>query len=462
MVEMSESEVIHQRWSLIQERRQSAKTHPTERRLLMYPDSSTSDLYVPIDFGKNVNWYSAWVGPGFDQVWPEREVHNHKQGYAQLAQDLGQAAASGWYRSIQVGYEPTGIYHEAWIQTLLLDFGGRVVVRQIHPATSAAKRLEQQRRRRRKTDPIDLKALYACLREGLSRPAPVLTGEDLRFEVWTTRYEQLLVEQARHKQRLGAQLDRLWPGMLVDVDKFAQAHPNLAVPEPLLRSRPWERTLLRAIVQHRPNPQDWCRLSAAQIQAFVRQHTGRCGPKTVAKIQQVLERGLYLPRELAELLAECLRLDFQAYLELQERRVGLEQAAEELVRDSQAAVLTTIPGMSAPLAARYKGHIGSVGRFGSAAQVWAFAGYEPTVNDSGDHRGQVQISQKGDPSFRDALYLIGFHTRQHCPAIRRAYQSARSHGKGAVGAVIHAAHKANRMCFHLYTTQQPYDPKRAG
>jgi len=418
-------------------------------------------LYVPIDFGKNVNWYTACAGQELVRVWPERKVHNHKQGYAQLAGDLSQALASGGYGAIQVGYEPTGIYHEAWIQALLVDFGHQVAVRQIHPATSHAKRQELQHGRQRKSDAIDLEALSFCLRDGLSTPAPQLTVEDLRFEVWVSAYEQLLEAQSRLKQRLATQLDRLWPGMLVDVEKFAQAHPDLEVPEPLLHSRPLERGLLHAIVIYRPNPQEWRGLSPQHIQAFVRQHTGRCGPKTVAKIQQMVGRGLYLAADLAQPLAERLQADFHTYLEGQQRRTQMEQAAEDLVEHSQAAVLLTIPGISAPLAARYTGHAGAIGCFATSGQVWALAGYDPTLDDSGDHRGQPKISRKGAPAFRNTLYLIGFHTAKRCPAIRRAYQKALAHGKGAVGAVIHAAHKANRMCFQLYTTQQPYDPRRA-
>jgi transposase len=428
----------------------------------MYPYSSTSQLYVPIDFGKNVNWYTARQGPDLERVWPDRKVYNDRRGYVRLAQDLATVLEGGAYRPIQVGYEPTGIYHEAWVQALQSDFGSRVVVRQVHPTTSHARRQVLQQGRSRKSDQIDLEALSYCLRDGQSSPAPYLTREDLRFEVWASTYQQLHGEANRQKQRLGAQLDRLWPGMLLDVERFRQAHPDLEPPEPLLRSRPWERSLLRAILLHRPNPQDWCSLSPAQIQALMRQYTGRCGPYTLNKIQSILARGLYLPADLAELLAERLRLDFQVFLDLQQRLSDLEVVAEELVEHSQAAVLTTIPGMSAVLAARYIGQIGPIGRFTSPAQIWAFAGCEPTLNDSGDHRGQVSLSHKGAPSLRDTLYLIGFHTAKRCPAIRRAQQRALTHGKGRVGAVLHAAHKANRMCFHLYTTQQPYDPRRAG
>jgi transposase len=428
----------------------------------MSTHSSTFPLYVPIDFGKNVNWYAARTGIELEPVWLARKVHNHKQGYSLLAHDLRQAIDSAAYPSILVGYEPTGIYHEAWVQALMTDFGDQLQVRQIHPATMHARRQGLQKGRSRKSDPIDLDALCHCLRDGVASPAPQLSTGDLQFEVWTAGYEQLLVEKVRQKQRLGAQIDRLWPGMLLDVKQFAKIHPEMEVPEPLLRSRPLERGLLQAILRHCPDPHTWQAWGADQIQAFVRKHTGRCGPQTLAKIQQVLDRGLYLAPEMTKLLAERLQADFLAYQELEARLDQQEQIAEELVRNSQAAVLAGIPGMSPTLAARYKGHIGPIGRFGSAAQIWAFAGFEPTLNESGDHRSQANISQKGAPTFRDTLFLMGFHTRRHCPAIGRAYRNALGHGKGNVGAVIHAAHKVNRMCFHLYTTQQPYDPKRAG
>lgn len=42
----------------------------------------------------------------------------------------------------------------------------------------------------------------------------------------------------------------------------------------------------------------------------------------------------------------------------------------------------------------------------------------------------------------------------------RAKQRARAHGKGPVGAILHAAHKANRLCFHLLFHQKVFDPIR--
>ena len=427
----------------------------------MYRDCSTSVLYVPIDFGKNVNWFGGRSGSQLERVWEDQQVLNNRTGYTRLVEALQRTLQQGQFACVQVGYEPTGIYHEAWIQTLQEEWGQHIELRQVHPGSAHAKRQELQHRRPRKSDPIDLEAISACLRDGLSTAAPSWTLSSLRFEVWASRYGQVRQELVRAKQRLGAQLDRLWPGLLVDKKRFRQAHPDLPVPQPLVSSRPWERQLLRLLVDVAPNPHDWLGWSRDQRQSLIRKHLGRCGPKTLDHLQHILEGGLYLPLDRASVLAERLQSDFKAYQALETRLQQLEAAASALVSDSPAAVLTSIPGMSDVLAARYVGHVGPVGHFGNAAQVWAFAGLEPSLNTSGDQRSPVAISQQGAPAFRDTLFLIGFHTLKRCPAIGKVYRRALQRGKARLVAVLHAAHKANRLCFHLYTTQQRYDPQHA-
>ncbi len=61
---------------------------------------------------------------------------------------------------------------------------------------------------------------------------------------------------------------------------------------------------------------------------------------------------------------------------------------------------------------------------------------------------------------RSVLFSIGLNTSQHCAGIAQAKQRATHHGKRPIGAVLHAAHKANRICFALLTRQVPFDPDR--
>ena len=131
---------------------------------------------------------------------------------------------------------------------------------------------------------------------------------------------------------------------------------------------------------------------------------------------------------------------------------------ETLTLGSDARFLDSVPGISPLLAARYLAAIIAVSRFPTAACIWAFAGYDLVTDESGDTKRLGKITKRGAPTFRDALYHIGYHTARHCPPIGHTYLDARQRGLDQTLAVIHAAHKANRLCFALLRDQRPYRP----
>jgi transposase len=237
-------------------------------------------------------------------------------------------------------------------------------------------------------------------------------------------------------------------------------HPDLEAPVPLVRSKPLERQRVQAILQHCPNPYDFLALGPAGIQAFFRTNIGRCGTVTANLAYNLVKNALLPPPEVAALLADQLHSDFAHYLTLAHRFEALGQQADVLVPDSPAAVLTTVPGISPLLAARYLAHLGHPQRFKQASQIWAFAGFDLVTEESGDFRRIGHITRKGQPGLRDTLFLIGLHTARNVPAIGRVKQKALARGKGEVGATIHAARKANRLCQHLLYHQLPFDPTR--
>jgi transposase len=201
-------------------------------------------------------------------------------------------------------------------------------------------------------------------------------------------------------------------------------------------------------------------MTQVELISWLRHHVGRGGPATANRILACARDALLPPPEISAVLARQVQADFAFYQQLAERLNQLKRDAEQLVPGSSAAVLTSVPGLSPYLAARYLAGIGQATRFDSAAQVWALAGFDPLSADSGDTRRAGRISKKGDPAFRDTLFLLGFQTSQTCPAIAAAKARACERGLGFTGAVLHAAHKANRLCWHLLTQQEPYQPPR--
>jgi transposase len=424
--------------------------------------------FFPLDIGKNVNWFASYAGYELKPIIEPRDVLSNRQGFEQATTAIDTLLACGAYDRVVIGLEPTGVYHENWSRKLVEryqpyltgDKQPRLDFCFLNPWVSSRRRDELNRGRKRKSDPIDLKAMTSCLRDGLGQEAFLADLPHLRFQLWGKTYLQNRKEHNRLAVSILAQVDRLWPGAVVNLKRFRQAHPHLEPPVPLVSTKALERLHLRAILQHCPNPYHFLALGTDGIQAFFRTHVGRCGPATANLAFKVAQNAILPPSEVAELLADQLQTDFQRLLALESHLERLASQAELLVPDSPAAVLTTIPGIADFLAARYLAHLGHYRRFTRPAQIWAFAGFDLVTEESGDFRRLGKITKKGEPAFRDTLYLIGLHTAQQIPAIGRAKQRALARGLGKVGATIHAAGKANRLCHHLLYHQLPFDPDR--
>lgn len=424
----------------------------------MSTDSSARPLYVGVDIGKNVHVFGGYAGLELKLLQAPTEVRNNAEGFGQFEQWLIACIRSGAYEPIVVGIEPTGVYHEAWAYALQQTFGARIALRFLNPYQTKQKRKQLLNGRQRKTDPIDVEAIAACLRDGLGHPAYLRSGPALQFELWAADYRQTHHEQQRLAVRILTQMDRLWPGALINVRAFQQAHPKLPLPIPLVLSKPLERQRIQLVLEHQPNPYAWKAKSLEEVQGFYRQHGLRCGPSMAQKLRTVIEHALLPPPELAELLAERLQADFFRYQKVLQRLATLQQQAEILVPQSEAAVLVTFPGIGSFLAAQYMAYLIDVRRFAHADQIWSFAGFDVTQDESGDRRRRGKISKCGPAGLRLTLFRMGLNTSQYCPVIAKAKQRALARGKGNIGAVLHAAHKTNRICFYLLTHQIPFDP----
>jgi transposase len=427
----------------------------------MQADRITQALYVPIDVGKNVHCYAAYVGAQLDPLIPPQEVRTHRPGYAQFRTWLRQQVHAQCYAPIIVGLEPTGVYHEPWAYALQRDFGDRIVLQMVNPFRTKQKRRQLQNRAEHKSDAIDVAALGHCLRDGSGRPFYLPSLDLQSLELWCKRHQRLKRDRQRLANRLASQLDRLWPGALVDVAAFERAHPRLEPPEPLVHTQPLERKLVQTLLRVDANPYSWQRLSVAQIQTRLREAGLRCGPKTAHKVWRIVQHALLPPPDTAQLLAEQLSVDVRRYAQLCVELADLRTRAEILLRASPGAVVATVPGISDFLAAQYLGLVADVRRFAHADQVWALVGFDIVQDDSGDRRRRGRITKRGQPYGRAVLYQMGLSASLACAAIGRAKQRARQRGKSKIEATLHAAHKTNRICFHLYQHGVPFDPHKS-
>lgn len=420
--------------------------------------STTQPLYVAIDVGKNVHCYAAYAGTVLTPLAAPQEVRTHQPGYECFRQWLTGLVKSQRYAPIIVGLEPTGVYHGPWAYALHRDFGDTVELQIVTPFRTKQKRKQLNNRAERKTDEIDVVALAHCLRDGSGRSLYLPSPDVHALDLWCRHHNRLKHDQRRLGNRIRSQLDSLWPGALVNVAAFKRAHPHLEPPEPLVYTHPLQRQLVQSVLHADPNPYTWCRLSTREIQTVLRKTGVRCGPQTAQKVQRIAQNALLLPPATAQLLAEHLGADLRRYQQFSTELADLRERAETLLRATPGAVVATVPGISDFLAAQYVGLVADVSRFAHADQVWALVGFDTCQDDSGDRRRRGKITKRGLPYGREVLFRMGFSASLSCPAIGRAKQRAQQRGKSSLEATIHAAHKTNRICFHLYKHGIPFNP----
>lgn len=128
------------------------------------------------------------------------------------------------------------------------------------------------------------------------------------------------------------------------------------------------------------------------------------------------------------------------------------QAAEDL------ALLNSIPGLSDVSSAHFLAE--THGRsFASPRQLIAFAGVDPGVDQSGQHKGRGRISKRGNRSLRRVLYLMGVAVSRVNPMFRALYDRKRAQGKPYVQAILAVVHKLIRVIYAMLRHRTTFVPE---
>jgi transposase len=134
---------------------------------------------------------------------------------------------------------------------------------------------------------------------------------------------------------------------------------------------------------------------------------------------------------------------------------------EQAIADKLAAFdtcLDTVTGIGPTLAAVILSEIGDVSRFPSSTKLAAFAGVEPSTNQSGESAGKAHMSKRGSPYLRRAIWLASLNASVHDPAIHAFYEKKRAEGKDHMTAMGHICRKMVSIIFAVMRDNKPYVP----
>ncbi len=423
-------------------------------------------VYILVDIGKNANWVGAYNAEGAEVVSP-RELPNTRAGLETFFTLVDGLIAHHTPEHVLIGHEPTGVYHEAWARRILEQYAAHLAGRAVPTVEyrffnplQVKWRRQERHLRPRKSDRLDIETMLALAMDGQGREAYLARGLEarLRQEVGFIRVQRgLLAELA---QRLRPLLDRLWPGAFVNVARAEAAHPNLPPPRPIVRTRPLERKRVRALLTACPNPHHLVAMTDEEVLAFFREHVGRAGEALLKSVRAWAAQALLPPPDMAETLA----LHVQALLaQYEQAEAYIEEAQRRLIPllpQTPAWRLIDIPGLSLMDAAAYLAILGTVKRFKNANQVWAFVGFDPILDGSGDHPDRTTVlSKRGDPFARQQVYQMGYRVALHYAPVGLTYLDAWERTGSATKATIHAAHRVNRICFRLMRDDVPFEDR---
>ncbi len=114
-------------------------------------------------------------------------------------------------------------------------------------------------------------------------------------------------------------------------------------------------------------------------------------------------------------------------------------------------------GIRSVLAATIHAESDPISDFRGPDQYVAYAGFDPSVRESGDTiHGRSKISKRGSPTLRRALYLSAFAVYQKHDYFHRIYHKHRKKGRGHTSGLVVVAHKLARVIWRMLTDNRKF------
>ena len=292
-----------------------------------------------------------------------------------------------------------------------------------------------------KSDPRDARTIAELVRTRSLRP--ILPDGDtlvaLRLKV--ARRRELVQDQTRRLSRMGELLCGIHPGLERALDLTCKA------PLVLLA-----RHVTPAEIRH---------VGKAGLVAHLRGTPRLRGVEALADaaLAAATAQRRAVPGEAPT--AELLREMAAEALDARARLARIDRDLEALLdRHPDGALIRSLPGMGAVLAAEFLAHLGDVARFPSADALASAAGLAPVLRQSGKTRHRRR-ARGGDKALKRALFLSAFcAVTAGDPLSRAYYDRKRSEGKTHSQAVIALARRRVTVLWTMLANHETFDPQR--
>ncbi len=156
--------------------------------------------------------------------------------------------------------------------------------------------------------------------------------------------------------------------------------------------------------------------------------------------------------EIKQLVDQIIFLENQAH----ELEVKIKELYSKLDNHLQS-----IPGIGKVTAPTILAEIGDINNFSSPSKLTAFAGLDPSENQSGNKKSSNEkTSKRGSPYLRHALYTAAMVAANNDPIMHDYYIKKRAEGKHHYVALTGVERKLLGIIFHVLKENRDYRPPK--
>ena len=352
---------------------------------------------------------------------------NDKDGFNVLLSILKELKSKG---QIKIGFESTGHYH--FNLKLCLEANGYDYV-EFNPLL-VHKFISTQTLRRTKTDKKDASMIAKYLMTIDYKPYVNSFYHINNLKSLTRLRETLITDRTRFLNQITSYLDQIFPEF-----------------KPLFENGLNESAFY--LLTHYMTP---AKMSKLDSNKYSKMKSELRHPISYQKICQIKDAAINSIGHTSKALEYALEASLTLYLTLDKQIDELESKIIEIY-DSLNCHIHTIKGISKLTAAGILSEIENFSKFLTPAQIQAYAGLEPSKDDSGTHDGIGVMVKHGSSYLRTYLMNSAETFYVFNPSISDFYWKKRNEGKHHRVALSHVARKLINTIFYLEKHNQDFD-----
>ena len=293
----------------------------------------------------------------------------------------------------------------------------------------------------RKSDPRDARTIAELVRTRHLRP--ILPDDDTRvaLRLKAGRRRDLTADQTRRLTRLRGLLCGIFPGLERALDVTCKGPPAL---------------LTRFVT-----PAEIRRAGKARLVAHLKKTPHLHGLDALADraLEAARAQKIVVPGEAA--IADLIRDLATEALDARQKIARIDRDLEGLLADHpDGALIRSLPGMGAVLAAEFIACLGNIRRFPSADALAAAAGLAPVQRQSGKRNGWRR-ALGGDKALKRVFYQSAFCAVATKDPLSKVFQDRkRREGKHHTQALIALARRRVTVLWTMLQRRETFDPNR--